>query len=131
MSEVKFLPFRSRDLDSLDVQDRHEGILKAVRIRPFTLLDAEDTIWSFTMWGKGQPRACCGVGPEGGLWAFLAKDMKYWMLPLYRYGRVMIDAHVAIVGPVWASVDPQYGAAVHLAKLAGFRPLEPSLWTYP
>lgn len=131
MSAVEFRPFKARDLDSLDVQPAHEATAKWVKLRPFTLLDAEDSLWSFTLWGDGKPRACAGIGPEGAIWAFLARDMKRWMLPLWRYGRAMIDAHTAIVGPVWAQVDPKYSEAVHLVQMANFRSLEPSLWVYP
>lgn len=131
MSAVSFKPFQARDLDSLEVQAVHALTLKAVRLRPFSVLDAELSLWSFTMWVDGKPRACCGIGANGGIWAFLAPDMKRTMLPLWRYGRAMIDAHVAIVGPVWASVDPEYPEAVHLVRMAKFWSTGTRVWMYP
>ena len=131
MSEVSFRPFTARDLDSIEMQDRHELVAKAVRIRPFTLLDAEDSLWSFTLWVDGKAKACVGANDMGQLWAFLARDLRKWMLPLTRYGKSMIDAHRAIVGPVWADIDPDHAEGVKWVRLAGFRQIEPSLWVYP
>lgn len=131
MSAVDFRPFRARDLDSFEVQPAHELTLKWARLRPFSLSDAEDSPWSFTMWAGGKPRACAGVGPEGGIWAWLGPDMRRYMLPLWRYGLAMIDAHVGIAGPVWAQVDPKYPEAVHLVRMAKFRQLDLSTWAYP
>ena len=131
MSEVSFRPFRMRDLDSIEVQPRHEETLKTVRLRPFTLLGAEDSLWSFTMWVDRKPLACVGATEDGELWAFLAADLRRHMIPLTRYGKSMIDAHKAIVGPVWADIDRDHPEAVRWIRLAGFREIKPFLWVYP
>lgn len=132
MSGVEFRAFRARDLDSIEVQDRHEAVLKAVRLRPFSLLDAELSPWSFTMWAEGKPKACVGAGDEGQLWAFLAKDLRKYMLPLTRYGMSMIDAYKDITGnPVWAGIDPDHEEGVRWITLAKFRKIDTSLWCYP
>lgn len=130
MNGVKFLPFKANDLRSLEVQARHEPVRNFVSKRPLLLADIEDSLWSFTMHADGKPRACVGATEEGAIWAFLAKDLRRWMLPLTRYGRSMIDAHVAVVGPLWAELDPEYPEAVKWARLAGFRQIDRSLWTY-
>jgi hypothetical protein len=131
MSEVSFQPFKAADLYGFEVQARHKAVLDWVQARPFIALDAEDSLWSFTMRVDGKAKACVGATDEGAIWAFLGPDLRKYMLPLTRYGRSMIDAHVSLVGPVWANIDPVHRNAVKWARLAGFRQIDPSLWAYP
>lgn len=131
MNAVEFRPFKARDLDSFQVQPKHELVLKAMRLRPFSLLDAEESLWSFTMWVDGKPLACAGANELGQLWVFLGPNMRKHMVALTRYGKSMIDAHHNIVGPVWADIDQTHPEALRWVQLAGFRQIEPFLWVYP
>lgn len=128
---VEFRPFKMRDLDTFEVQPLHKIVLHHVRTRPFVLMDAEDSVWSFTMWAEGKPKACAGVMDDGGLWVFLASDLRRYMVQLTRYGMSMIDAHHGVKGPVHAQICPSHAEAVRWVRLAGFRQITSSVWVYP
>ena len=128
---AEFRPFKAKDLDSFEVQGAHKMILQAVKLRPLAMINAEDSLWSFTMWADGKPRACAGADGEGGLWVFLAPDLKKHMVSLTRYGMAMIDAHRRLSGPVHAEIDPSHKEAVRWVRLAGFRQINHLVWVYP
>lgn len=125
---VSFRPFEAEDLWRIDVQERHRWVLEAVQRRPL-ITGAMENTWSWTALEGSTVLSCVGA-VDSEIWAFLARDLRRHMVPITRYGRMMMDAHVAVVGPLWAHIDPAYHNAVRWAELGRMRRVDGWLWVY-
>lgn len=120
---IRVEPFRMADLDLLPVQERHNGTLATVLALPRDVtISLLETRWSWTAWSpSGIALACCGVLPNGEAWAFLACDLRRYMVPVSRAVRKVMQDHARAVGPVTATTLPDFPQAERWVRLLGFR----------
>lgn len=124
---VEFRPFTPGDLYRIDVQERHKWVLDAMQRRPLSVAALENE-WAWTATAGGSV-LCCAGAIDSEMWCFLARDLRRHMVPITRYGRAMMAAHLATVGGrLWAHIDPAHPEAVRWAQMGGLRPVDGWLW---
>lgn len=123
-----FRPFRFDDLRALAVQHRHRGTL-AKTLEASVKFEIPISPLSFTACGDGRVLACVGATPDGGVWAFLAEDLRRHMVPITRHCRELADMHYRMTGkPLYASIDGGHPEAVRWARLGGFQQQDGDTW---
>lgn len=126
------MPFELADLEDIQVQQRHSGLVPLILARPFAFIRATEGPWSWTYWTEtGRPVACAGILKNGSAWAFLGTDMRREMVPFLRATRQVLEAYSAAVGPVRSDIDTASPEAVRWARLLGFRQIDGSNWEFP
>ena len=127
---LQFLPFEVSDLDAMDVQARHRPILEMAQWAAGQIKKTVEGPYSWTAWTPyGQAVAACGILEDGHAWAFLGTGSPKHYVAITRKVRQVLECHVAIIGPVYAAIDPNHPEAVRWARLLGFRP-EGTKWVF-
>lgn len=129
---VKFEPFSISDLPLLDVQPRHKHILPIVYRNILSLAPQLSGPWSWTAWSVyGVPIAAAGVLKNGFAWALLGQDLRRNMVAVHRAVGSVLEQRSDIGLPTYATIDPEYRAAVRWAKALGFRPASSAgVWVF-
>jgi hypothetical protein len=114
--------FDPADLALLEVQPNQAQSLCRLQDKT-AIVQGLGLPFAATIWTPyGVPVACAGILPNHVAWAYLAADMRKWMIPTVRAGERVFAEYIRVVGPAWATIDETQPNRVRLARALGFAP---------